>query len=184
MRGKILMGAFLLFLTAGCGNEREEGQSETNNNQYQPINYETPEEQTNRTRTEDKTIGELGGYPQSDQEFVNEGDKNLHSKNEDRYSNERTMLISEYLAERKEIVQAQVAETDERIIVAVITPDNEYYPNLNEVIEEEVKRVVPDKQIVVYTQAIWWDRMRNLNSSPNDMDEKMRRNMDDFFGNE
>lgn len=183
MRGKLLLGLFILFATAGCGNEAEEGQNE-NNNQYQPINYETREEQTNRAGSRDNTIGELGGYPQSDQEYVNDGDKNLNAKNEDRYTNERTMLISEYLAERKEIVQAQVAETDERIIVAVITADNEYFPNLNEVIEKEVKRVIPDKQIVVYTQAIWWDRMRNLNSSPNDLDEKMNRDIDNFFGNE
>lgn len=182
VRVKLLLGLVTLLLTTGCGNDTEEGKSETNNS-YQPINYETPEEQTKRS-TKDKTIGELGGYPQSDQEYVNEGDKNINSKNEDRYTNEKTMLISEYLAERKEIVQAQVSETDDRIIVAVITPDNEYFPKLNDVIEKEVKRVVPDKQVVVYTQAIWWDRMRNLNSSPNDLDEKLNQNMDEFFGDE
>ncbi|MFS0672929.1 YhcN/YlaJ family sporulation lipoprotein [Ornithinibacillus sp. 179-J 7C1 HS] len=183
MRRKLLLVLTSLIFATACGNETEEGTNEINNNSISPINYETPEEQEERTDNREKTIGELGGYPQSEQEYVNEGDKNLGASNEDSYTNERTLQISEYLSERKEIVQAQVAETDERIIVAVMT-GNKYYPDLQDTIEDEVRQIVSDKEIVVYTDSIWWDRMRNLNSSPNHLDEEIEENLNNFFRND
>jgi hypothetical protein len=185
MRGKLLVVLTSILFLVACGNETEEGTKKLNNdnNTVQPINYETEEEEKERTGNQDRSIGELGGYPQSEQEYVNEGDRNLSAKNEDRYTNERTMQISDYLSERKEIVQAQVSETEDRIIVAVQT-GNKYYPDLKQTIEEEVKQIVSDKEIVVYTESIWWDRMRNQNSSPNLMDAEMEENINDFFGND
>ncbi|WP_047979710.1 YhcN/YlaJ family sporulation lipoprotein [Ornithinibacillus contaminans] len=185
MRGKILL-CFSILVIAGCGNS-EEGMNDSNHsdtpNRTQPINYETPKEQENRMGERDKTIGELGGYPQSEQEYVNEGDKNLNAKNEDRYTNEKTLLIAEYLAKRKEIVQAQVAETDDRIIVAVLTENHEY-PNLNEIVEQEVRQVEPNKEIVVYTDENYWERMRNLNGKQLKVDDEITKRLQSFFGNE
>ncbi|MBS3679463.1 YhcN/YlaJ family sporulation lipoprotein [Ornithinibacillus massiliensis] len=185
MRRKLLLAFVGLILMAACGNETEEGMNDTTNNSIQPINYETPQEQKERINNQEKTIGELGGYPQSEQEYVNEGDKNLAAENEDRFTSERTLQISEYLSERKEIVQAQVAETDDRIIVAIMT-GNKYYPNLADNIEEEVKQIVSDKEIVVYSESTWWDRRRNLNSNPNptQLEEEVENNINDFYGNE
>ncbi|WP_042146142.1 YhcN/YlaJ family sporulation lipoprotein [Paucisalibacillus sp. EB02] len=172
-----------LFLLAACGNESEQGMNNnTNQKNIQPINYETPNEQESRSGDQDKSIGEIGGYKQSDQEYVNEGDKNFNAKNEDQYTSERTYLISEYLSERKEIVQSQIAETDDRIIVAVMT-GNQYFPDLPEIITRDVKEIVPDKEVVVYTDKAWWDHMRNLNSNPKDLDQDIEKNLHDFFNN-
>ncbi|WP_026906323.1 YhcN/YlaJ family sporulation lipoprotein [Paucisalibacillus globulus] len=188
MRGKIIIVITSFFLVTACGNEPEQGLNNKGNqiqnqNNTQPINYETTNEQKERLGERDKSIGELGGYKQSDQEYVNEGDKNFNAKNEDQYTSERTYLISEYLSERKEVVQSQIAETDDRVIVAVMT-GNKYYPDLPEIIRRDVKQIIPDKEVVVYTDAAWWDRMRNLNSNPNDMDDNIQKDLDDFFNNE
>ncbi|MEN2765869.1 YhcN/YlaJ family sporulation lipoprotein [Ornithinibacillus xuwenensis] len=184
MRGNIICLLTLVFILVGCGAENEEGMNGSDNqNQIDPINYETPQEQRDRVGEREKSIGELGGYPQSEQKFINEGDKNISAKNEDRYTNERTLLISEYLAERKEIVQAQVVETKDRIIVAIQTENHEY-PNLNKIVEEEVRQIEPSKQIVVYTDDNYWERMRNLNSKKIDFDDNIRDTLDNFFGND
>jgi Sporulation lipoprotein YhcN/YlaJ (Spore_YhcN_YlaJ) len=183
MRGKIIIILSSLLIIAACGNENEQGMNtDVNQKSIQPINYETPKEQESRSNDREKSIGEIGGYKQSDQEYVNEGDKNFKAKNEDQYTSERTYLISEYLSERKEIVQSQIAETDDRIIVAVMT-GNQYFPELPEIITREVKEIVPDKEIVVYTDKAWWDHMRNLNSNPKDLDRDVENNLNEFFNN-
>ncbi|GGA69285.1 YhcN/YlaJ family sporulation lipoprotein [Ornithinibacillus halotolerans] len=182
MRWKMLFMVSSLVFIAACGNDSEQGANEENLDNIQPINYETKEEQKTRLGQNEQSIGELGGYPQSEQERVNEGDKNFGAKNEDRYTNERTYYIAEKLSERKEVVQAQVAETDKRVIVAVMT-GNKYYPDLPKSIREEVKEMIPDKEIVVYTDAAWWDRMRNLNSNPDKLEITIERNLNNFFNN-
>lgn len=184
MRGKILTLLATTLFVAGCADDTEQGMSGTTNpDQIQPINYETPKEQQERVGQQEKSVGELGGYPQNEQEFVNEGDKNVNAKNEDRYTNEKTLQISEYLSERKEIVQAQVAETDDRIIIAVQTENHEYH-DLNRIIEEEVRRIEPEKQIVVYTDDNYWERMRNLNSRQIKLEDDIENSLREFFNND
>jgi Sporulation lipoprotein YhcN/YlaJ (Spore_YhcN_YlaJ) len=188
MRGKLLFVFACIMITAACGNTNsEQGINDQQDvNKFQSVNYETPKEQKDRTK-EDKTIGERGGYPQSEQRGVGAGDENTSHKNEDQFSNENTRLISKYLAERKDIVQAQVSETDNRIIVAVITPDpnqNGDNSDLVKSIDKEVRRVVPDKDIVVYVDKIHWNRMRNLNSHPRTINREVQEKLDNFFGND
>lgn len=184
MRGKWLIGLVSVFFITACGNDNaEQGNKPNQDNQFQPIHYETPDDdKQERMGDKEKTIGEKGGYPQSDQKEVNRGDDNTNGANESPYSNEKTRLISKYLAERKEIVQAQVSETDDRIIVAVITKDQNKNLNLTPLIEKEVRQVEPDKEIVVYTDNIYWHRMRNLNSHPSTITREMQEKLDDFFG--
>ncbi|GIO27663.1 YhcN/YlaJ family sporulation lipoprotein [Ornithinibacillus bavariensis] len=187
MRGKLMVILLCTGLTSACGNNNtEQGTSDPKEiKQFQSVNYETPREQKNRSDN-DKTIGERGGYPQSEQPGINVGDENTSHTNEDRYSNEKTRLISKYLKERKDIVQAQVSETDDRIIVGVITPNpnqNEN-PNLHKEIEKDVRRVEPNKDIVVYVDKIYWNQMRNMNSRPSNMNRDIQEKLNDFFGND
>lgn len=65
----------------------------------------------------------------------------------------------------KEIKQAQVASSDERVVVGVILSNRfEAQSDIAEQIKTSVKEMAPDKTVVVYTDDIHWDRMRNLQS--------------------
>ncbi|MFD2046204.1 YhcN/YlaJ family sporulation lipoprotein [Ornithinibacillus salinisoli] len=184
MRKYIMLYAAMLFLI-GCTNQEEGRHANNQENNLQPIHYETPEEQRDRLG-QDQSIGEQGGYPQSELEGLNGGETN--ERNMDRYTNERTMEISEHLSEHKYIKQAQVSETDDRIVVAVILNNHSDQTSLGDVddraqqIEREVQQFVQDKQIVVYTDNIYWNRMRNLNSNQISSDENTDRFLEDFFG--
>lgn len=179
---KIIPITFILLLTVACSSVNEDG----NNGEgikTQPINYETDQERKDRLNTRDKTIGEKGGYPQSKQEGVNASD--FHKGYSDPFTNEESELISKQLKEKKEIVQVQVAATDERIIVAVILSEKAD-PEIKKTIQEEVESIAPDKQITVYTDEVHWDHMKNLDARKGSEKREydIEEYIDDFFRTE
>ncbi|PAV28927.1 hypothetical protein CIL05_13160 [Virgibacillus profundi] len=158
---KIISFTLLIIFTVGCANTDEDTQTTQEKINTSPINYETEQERKERLNIRDQTIGEKGGYPQSDQDGVNAGDNS--GENSDAFTNEESMKISKQLKEKKEIVQAQVASTDDRIIVAVILSE-QTDPDIKQMIESEVSKTVSDKQIIVYTDEVHWDHMKNLDA--------------------
>ncbi|MFD1850161.1 YhcN/YlaJ family sporulation lipoprotein [Oceanobacillus bengalensis] len=159
LRKLLLVG--LIFILTACGNDNAE--SETKQYNTQPINYDTPLEQDGSLDRQEESIGEKGGYPQSEQRGVNASD--YEGDYTDPFTNDETIFITEELRKDKDIIQAQVASTDDRIIVAVML--REYYNEADtEEIKEKIRRIVPDidKEIIVYTDDIHWNRMKDYDA--------------------
>ncbi|ASN05115.1 YhcN/YlaJ family sporulation lipoprotein [Virgibacillus necropolis] len=168
---------FIVLVTAGCTNGQNNEANNDEQIQTQPIHYETREEQNERLGIRNQTIGEKGGYPQSEQKEINRGD-NTVGENTDIFTSEQSKVIADHLTDRRDIKAAQVAITDEKIVVAVML--SEYTDDeIGEKIEKEVRTFDQNKTIVVYTDSIYWDRMNNLKSglkrseSPNEIKEDM-----------
>lgn len=152
----------LIFIVACNGNESEQETTNqsTNNRSIQPIHYD--EKNSDRYDAKEPSIGEQGGYEQSEQNDVNKSDFNAYT---DPFTNEESIRISEELQKQKDIIQAQVASTDDRIVVAVMLREHDNH-DITQQIEENIKKIVPNtgKQIIVYTDDVHWDRMKNLGS--------------------
>ncbi|WP_156291184.1 YhcN/YlaJ family sporulation lipoprotein [Oceanobacillus salinisoli] len=158
--------AVLSIVMIGCTNADNHTQNNSTNNQTQPIHYDTRQEHNQRIGIENQSIGEQGGYPQTQQPGVNAGDN--ENGYTDPFTNEETEMISSELKKERDIVQAQVASTDDRIIVAVMLREhfNQDVAPVVRDIEGRVRQIVPntDKEIVVYTDDIQWDRLKNLHA--------------------
>lgn len=169
---------FVALLAGGCSNDNGQDEASKNNNQPQTINYETQEEQNQRLDLRDQTIGEKGGYPQTDQDDLNRGD-NQTGNNTDIFTNEQSKKIANRLMKRQDIKAAQVAITDDKIVVGVMLNDHSNH-NITTGIKKDVRKFEPDKTIVVYTDDNNWDRMSNLKAKlkqsnlPNDIKDNMK----------
>ncbi|WP_339228268.1 YhcN/YlaJ family sporulation lipoprotein [Oceanobacillus sp. FSL K6-2867] len=152
---------FLVVLLTGC-NAGQETSEEQKSDMVQPIHFEPETDENNRYKSRQPSIGERGGYPQSKQEAANKSDFAHYS---DSFTNEESARITEELSKQKDIIQAQAASTEDRIVVSVILREH-FNHDISHNIKEEVRKIVPntDKQIIVYTDDIEWDRMKNLDA--------------------
>lgn len=160
--GLVILGITLV----GCTNNNDEATRDNPGDYTQPINYETNEEQD-----------EHEGYPQSDQTGMNDGDETGQS---DFYTNEETVSIAHKLSKQKEVVQAQVALTEHKVVVGVMLNDNAP-PDMQETIKKQVQDMKPDKKVHVYTDDIYWDRMRNKDSKLDQFNGGMKEFLNEFF---
>ncbi|MFA1822557.1 YhcN/YlaJ family sporulation lipoprotein [Virgibacillus oceani] len=161
----IIPFSLLLIFIAGCADTAEEETRMNRESPTQPIHYESEREQKDRLNVRDQSIGERGGYPQSKLDNINDAD--FEGGYSDEYTTERTEEITDYLKRKQEIIQAQVAETDERIVIAVMTPERPNHDtDISGAIKEEVENILPgtDKEIVVYTDDAYWERMKNIDA--------------------
>lgn len=151
-----------LLILFGCSNTNDTGQNaeQDNHSETQPIHYETDKEQRERQNERPQSIGDLGGYPQSDQRDTN-ASEGRHEDFSDPYVNEATGKIYDRISRFKEIKQAQIAATDNKVIVALMLNDyNE--ENVRDKIVKEVRKIEPDKEVVIYTDDIHWNRVNNM----------------------
>ncbi|MEW9675883.1 YhcN/YlaJ family sporulation lipoprotein [Lentibacillus sp. L22] len=151
-----------LLLLFGCSNTNTDnnGTAQNDNPKTQSINYETNHERNDRLGINDQSIGDRGGYPQNDQSGTNasNGHKGKYSDN---YVNEKSDQIYQRLINYREIKQAQVAIADDKVIVALML--NDYNDqNVRDLVVNEVKKVEPDKEVVIYTDDIHWNRVQNM----------------------
>ncbi|ALX48193.1 YhcN/YlaJ family sporulation lipoprotein [Lentibacillus amyloliquefaciens] len=172
------MMPLILFVFIGCAQYEtgEEGSSREDSNS-QLINYETEQEQNERLGKNTDNPGMNNDYPENNQGEINKGDENAQS---DLFTNEMSQSISTQLKQRNDIRQAQVAVTDERVVVGVMLTD-QAPPDMREVVEQEVKEMVPNKEVHVYTDDIYWDRMRNKDSQLDQFNGDVREFLREFF---
>lgn len=167
----------LLFVLIGCAEYKTEDEGNQENLNSQPIKYETEQEQDERLGKENNYSGQNNGYPQNEQEELNEGDENAQS---DKFTNEMSQSISNHLKKRNDVRQAQVAVSDERVVVGVMLSDRAP-PDMRERVEQEVQQMVSTKDVYVYTDDIYWDRMRNKDSQLDQLNGDMREFLREFF---
>lgn len=175
---------FVVLMAGGCSNDDENKEASVDNDQPQAINYETQGEQNERLGLRNQSIGEQGGYPQTEQNDLNRGD-NPTGDNTDSFTNEQSKQIANHLMNRRDIRVAQVAVTDDKVVVAVILVDHNDH-EISTDIKKDVRKFEPDKTIVVYTDDNNWDRVNNLKARlkqsnlPNDVKDNIKQ----FFNSE
>lgn len=176
---KLTYTAFLLavLVVGGCSTEGNNEASQ-NNDQPQTINYETQGEKNERLGLGDQSIGEKGGYPQTDQDDYNRGDNTI-GKNTDLFTNEQSKKIADRIMQRQDIKAAQVAITDDKVVIGVMLNDHSDH-DITRAIKQDVRKIEKNKTIVVYTDDNNWDRMSNLKAKlkqstlPKDIKDDMK----------
>jgi|SRR5690625_2739515 len=157
----------LTVFVGGCTNMNSDGKRETTqeNPNTHPINYEPKKEQ--QDRLEDR---------------VNPPSKQKHQQNQERYADQignedmdifttkESAEIADHLTKRNDVIQAQVATTDDRVIVGVMLNKHDKQQADKDQkkiaeIEKAVQKLEPDKEIIVYTDDAHWNQLKDLNSS-------------------
>ncbi|SFD57780.1 Sporulation lipoprotein YhcN/YlaJ (Spore_YhcN_YlaJ) [Lentibacillus persicus] len=170
--------SLMLIVLVGCAqydSGEEEGSNENLNSQ--PINYETKKERNERLGKDTDNSKENSELYDDDLAEINEGDEDAKT---DIFTNEMSQSISKQLKQRKDIRQAQVVVTDERVVVGVMLTA-QAPPDMREVVEQEVSEVVSDKEVYVYTDDIYWDRMRNKDAELDQFNGDVREFLREFF---
>lgn len=165
----------MLLLVIGCTpsvlDKSAERDSDTNTER---ITYENQEE-----RNKDSTS--FTGYEKSKRRLEQFKDDDDHPLT-DQYVNEKTREISNHLQSLQAVNSAQVAETDDRIVIGVIL-NNHADQHIGNMIESEVRKYVNDKDVVVYTDDTYWYKQRNLKAKSNatQIGEDLEEIFDNFF---
>ncbi|WP_188453524.1 YhcN/YlaJ family sporulation lipoprotein [Virgibacillus oceani] len=179
----VLTSGFILVFLFGCSNTNQDDNAQGNDAETQPMHYETDKGQKD-LGIYDNYVGEKGGYKQSDQKGTNASEGNSGNYT-DIFTNEESNEIYRHVTGLKDVKNAQIASTEDKIIVAVMLNEHPN-PDIRDVIAQEVQKFVPDKTVVVYTDEIYWDRMSNLKARSeaehggNDFQEQIKK----FFNNE
>lgn len=177
---KILCLPFIAVFLVGCAGGNDNAADNEDNLNSEPIHYETEKERNDGHDNGPDSIAEQGGYEQSERHRLNMGDRDAKT---DIYTNEFTMSITEQLRQNKNVKQVQVAATDKKVIVGVQV--NEYAAKgIKKTIKKEVKKMVPERKVVIYTDRIYWDKMRNEDAEPDQLNGDVEEFLDEFFNRE
>jgi len=157
---KSVIPLILITMMIACSPTEQGESNQTKDSSVQPMHFD--KKQADIYDNQEPSIGEQGGYIQSEQRGVNQADFSNYS---DAFTNEESVHITRALEKQKDIIQAQVASLEDRIVVAVMLREHLDH-DVSQRIEKDVKEIVPDtnKQIIVYTDDIQWDRMKNLDT--------------------
>ena len=170
----------ILLITLSCVACSPQHSSQDENavkNNTEPIHFETKEQQRDRLGVREKSIGEQGGYPQTNRNYNKGPDKERYS---DIFTNDESVRLEAHLRTFKEIKQAQVASTKDRIVIGILL-NNRFQEDQNVAtdIKQSVEEIVPNKTVIVYTDHIHWDRMRELRAKKIDDPETL---LESWFG--
>ncbi|MGM8212983.1 YhcN/YlaJ family sporulation lipoprotein [Virgibacillus sp. W0430] len=142
---------FMLFV--GCSNGQKDTSQEKEGTNPNPIRYETKEEYNARHGINDYADKD---YYQSDEAGIapDGNERNI-------FNTEESLLIAQTLQRKTDIKQAQAALVDSKIIVFVTL--NDYTnDNISNNIRQIVQEIVPEKEVIIFTDEIHWNRMRHL----------------------
>lgn len=168
MRILLFIMASIIVMTGCMNNEQLGSQHELD---PKPVRLSTED---NREIVIDRRPSD--DYIESDEEGVGQygSERNIFNSREERQ-------ISQQLAKRKEIMQSRVAITPNRVVVFASLSE---YPNdITKSIEEDVKRFVPDRDVVVFTDEAQWERMKHLDASlkQREIGEDLEEFLEEYF---
>lgn len=161
----IIMSFIFVFLTA-CTNARDNTESNKENTNTEPINYEMEGEREERLNIQGNDKQKT--YPEQ--------------RYSDAFTNEESIMLSKELERRRDVTKAQVASTDDRVIVAVMLQDHADH-NITKKLRKEIEKMIPDKQVIIYTDDTHWDRMKNIDAKmgTKNIGNENRNKIKDFF---
>ncbi len=135
---------------------------------------------TEKLRYNEQTDITKGENPAKVERKYNTGQPS--DRNQAEFTNDKTAEISKKIAERVDVKQAQIAMTDDRIIVALML-HHKADPKVLDEIKAEVTKMAPGKEIVMYTDTDYWSKKKDM-TGRNDSAEtggKMEEFLNNFF---
>lgn len=149
MRLKMIIIGSVCALLIGCSNTGINDNAEDKN---------TPP--TSDTRHQDENH-----VQKQNQNDENEPDtNNSHDPNKNFYTNDTTEKIKNILKDRSDIREAQVASTDTRVMIALQLSHHADRDDILDSVENDVKDIASDKEMVIYTDDAYWNRMKDRSS--------------------
>lgn len=141
---------------------------------------QSPEQLTNPGRLESKP--DSTGYQQSKQRLRNFG-KSKNKQTKDEYVNKRTKDITNYLNAKDDINRAQVAETDDLIVVGVILSEYAEKDIADELADDVKDMIQEDKDVIVYTDyTYWYERIdQDASEGATELGNMLENLFDGFF---
>jgi len=179
-----------LGLLMGCNGQEEQSQTEslTNDLEYMAEKNNNGNPRTNEPKYSTNIDNNYDQYelerarPQDKDRALQQGPKKETPSTDDdanSYNNveydRQSREIGKKLSQSRFVQTAQVAITNESVIVAVEEPERATYTRVN--VSEKVRKVLREmpetkgKEIVIYTDEAYWDRMKDLRSRPNQKQE-------------
>ncbi|MFC0522474.1 YhcN/YlaJ family sporulation lipoprotein [Pontibacillus salicampi] len=154
----------------------EDGQSEKAKNEPSyTTNEDSEHNQYELNRARQKSTG--NEYPKKN---TPKSDPHAMSTNNKDYD-QQSRTISKRLAQSRFVMTAQVVVTNDTVVVAVEEPSRATYTRVD--VAEKVRKMVREmpevkgKEVVIYTDERYWDRMKDLKSRIH-QDEEMPEGID------
>ncbi|MDL4841644.1 YhcN/YlaJ family sporulation lipoprotein [Aquibacillus rhizosphaerae] len=130
-----------------------------------PLAYNTKEEESERNGTNVNNNRNREEYLEGYQTDLDR--PNNQSGYTENFYNDESAKVSQEVNKLKEVNLSQVIVTENKIIVSAMLEQNEYSDDIDAIIKkigDSAANIFPNKEITVYTDAIYWNEMRNLNS--------------------
>ncbi|WP_186576287.1 YhcN/YlaJ family sporulation lipoprotein [Aquibacillus kalidii] len=162
----ILIIPFFLFV--GCANKEGQETSEQDPVNEYPLTYQTQKQKVNQENVDPENISNnrsRENYLEGYQGDLPTPDQSNHTIDE-RYP-EKSKRIAEAVNDISEVKLTQVTFVDDQVQVAVMLEQEEYKVNIEDIIEkieQRTEQLVPNKEVRVFTDAIYWNQMRNRNA--------------------
>lgn len=150
---RLLIVLPLIFVPIGCQTKES---LEEENNSPRLVHYESDEERNLRLGNRDNSIRK---YFESDEKGIGE-----YGTERNIFKTDEALEVSQALAKREDVRQAQVATSPTQIVAFVILKDFQN-PNVAKSIEEEIQNISPHKDIYIYTDQLHYNRVEDLKSS-------------------
>lgn len=155
---RLIIFVFSLFLIVGCNNTntgQNDDREQSNGTDY--LYYETDQEKMER-------LGSQNASPIKD--YLQSNEKGIGKDGTERniFETDEARKIAQELALRDDVKQTQIATTDEQVVVFVLLNDYQD-PNIAKSLEEDIKKITPNKKILVYTDKLHWNRLKDIDSS-------------------
>ncbi|WP_226037023.1 YhcN/YlaJ family sporulation lipoprotein [Aquibacillus saliphilus] len=194
----VFKSSFFLLLfcfIVGCNNQNEEAldRDKSIDDNYHPLAYNTKSEEEKRIREHHNAKDNQGKNQENiEEQYLNGFQKDMNNPRgtEDSYTksfyNQDSETISKEINELDEVRLTQTIVTDEQIIISAMLKQEYYDVNLESIAEKirsKAEQTIPNKKVVVYTDAIYWNKMRDLNSrmKSEDNPDKKQYHLDNFF---
>jgi len=186
----VALSLLSLGLLMGCNGQQEQSQPEslTNDMEYMAEKNNEGNPRTNQPKYSTNIDNNYDQYekerarPQDKDRALQQGpkketpstDNGAHSYNNVEYDRQ-SREIGKRLSQSRFVKSAQVVVTNDNVIVAVEEPDRATYTRVN--VTEKVRKALREmpetkgKEIVIYSDEAYWDRMKDLRSRPNQQEE-------------
>lgn len=147
---RLIIYIFMLFLLIGCNQAETESQEPISPDQ---VRYDKEIER------DDSNNHPLRQYTESEEKGISE-----YGTKREIFRTDEALRVTQLLSERDDVRHAHVATSDTQVVAFVLLKDYEDH-HIAKTLEEEVKTIVPDKDIYIYTDKNHYNRIEDLKSS-------------------
>ena len=99
-------------------------------------------------------------------EYIESDEKGIGERGTERnfFESDEALAIAQALSSRTDVRHAHVATSDTQVVAFVLLKDYQNH-HIAEDLEEEVRKISPDKDIYIYTDKVHYNRVEDLKSS-------------------